>query len=90
MPTEPGLWWRVASVAGLLFLVLAYLVNQAGRCRPDSPRYLGANALGSGLLTAYSALIHEWVFVGLEGFWCLASLWALRRARWQASGLPVK
>ena len=81
MPTEPGLWWRVASVAGFLLLIAAYLANQTGRWRSDSRRYLGANVLGSGLLAGYSALIHEWVFVGLEGFWCLASLWALQRAR---------
>jgi hypothetical protein len=70
------------SVVGLLLLVVAYLVNQTGRTRPTSPRYLAANALGSGMLAAYSALIDEWVFVALEGFWCLASLWALRRADW--------
>ncbi len=80
MPQEPGLLWRVASVAGFLLLVGSYLVNQARRCQPDSARYLGANALGAGLLAGYSAVIHEWVFVGLEGFWCLASVWALRRA----------
>jgi hypothetical protein len=73
--------WRVASVVGLLCLVVAYLVNQRGGCRPDSRRYLLANAVGSGLLTAYSTVIGEWVFVALEGFWCAASLWALRGAR---------
>jgi hypothetical protein len=90
LPAEPGLGWRIVSVAGFLFLVIAYLVNQAGRCRPDSARYLGANALGSGMLAAYSGLIHEWVFVGLEGFWCVASLWALGRARGRGAGTAVK
>jgi hypothetical protein len=33
-------------------------------------RYLLANALGAGLLAAYSVAIGEWVFVALEGFWC--------------------
>ena len=70
--------WRVVSVVGMLCLVVAYLVNQRGACRADSRRYLYANALGSGLLTAYSAVIGEWVFVALEGFWCAASLWAMR------------
>lgn len=87
MPAEPGLGWQIVSVAGFLLLVIAYLVNQAGRCRPDSVRYLGANALGSGMLAAYSGLIHEWVFVGLEGFWCVASMWALgRRGRRAGAG----
>ena len=77
--------WRVLSIAGFLLLVGAYLVNQRGRCRPDSQRYLLANALGSGLLAAYSAVIDEWVFVALEGFWCIASLWALFGARRRAA-----
>ncbi|MCB9899533.1 MAG: hypothetical protein H6825_16120 [Planctomycetes bacterium] len=79
MPDAPGLAWTVASVAGFVLLVSSYLVNQAGRCRPDSLRYLSANTLGAGLLAAYSWRIGEFVFVGLEGFWCVASAFALRR-----------
>ena len=92
MPAEPGMLWRAVSVLGLLLLVLAYLVNQAGRTSSDSRRYLLANALGAGLLTVYSMIIGEWVFVLLEGFWCLASVWALRRpmrARDAVPGPPV-
>lgn len=81
MPDEPGVIWRVASVVGMLLLVGAYLVNQRGLCRPTSARYLGANALGSGMLAAYSWRIDEFVFVGLEGFWCVATLAALVKAR---------
>ena len=73
-----GTAWQVASIAGFLCLVGAYLVNQRGRCRADSTRYLLTNALGAGLLAAYSVAIDQWVFVALEGFWCLASLWALQ------------
>jgi hypothetical protein len=80
--------WRAVSIVGLLLLVFAYLVNQSGRTRADSRRYLLANVLGAGLLTAYSAFIREWVFVGLEGFWCLASLWALRRPMRAHDALP--
>jgi len=76
-----GTVWQVASIAGFLCLVGAYLVNQRGRCRPDSPRYLLANALGAGMLAAYSVAIGEWIFVALEGFWCLASVWALQTRR---------
>lgn len=74
---EPGLVWRALSVAGFLALVGAYLANQRGWCRASSRRYLLANAAGSGLLAAYSGVIGEWVFVALEGFWCVASAWAL-------------
>lgn len=71
---------KAISVAGLALLVVAYLLNQRGHWKPGSRRYLLANAVGSFLLTVYSAWIAEWVFVGLEGFWCAASLVALRRA----------
>lgn len=81
MPIEPSLAWQLASAAGLLCLVLAYLVNQSGRCRADSARYLLANALGAGLLAAYSLVIDQPIFVALEGFWCVASLFALTRGR---------
>ena len=81
MPDDPGFAWRAASIAGFLMLVTAFLVNQNGRCRPDSRRYLGANALGAGLLAAYSGVIHEPVFVALEGFWSAASVWALLRVK---------
>jgi hypothetical protein len=76
---EPGPLWRILSIAGFLLLVGAYVVNQRGGCKPTSKRYLLANVLGSALLAAYSAVIREWVFVALEGFWCLASAWALQR-----------
>ena len=79
LPDAPGLAWHTASVAGFVMLVTSYLVNQTGRCRPDSPRYLTANTVGAGLLAAYSWHIGELVFVGLEGFWCVASAFALRR-----------
>lgn len=79
MGSDPDLLWRVLSVAGFLCLVGAYLANQRGACRANSRRYLLANVVGSGLLAAYSAVIHEWVFVALEGFWCVASTWALVR-----------
>jgi hypothetical protein len=83
-----GTAWQVASIAGFLCLVGAYLVNQRGRCRSDSTRYLLANALGAGLLAAYSVAIGEWVFVALEGFWCLASVWALQ-TRGARQGRPA-
>ena len=79
MGHDPGLLWRALSVAGFLCLVGAYIANQRGACRATSRRYLFANAVGSGVLAAYSAVIGEWVFVALEGFWCVASCWALIR-----------
>jgi len=90
LPEDPGLIWRAVSVAGFLLLVSAYLVNQVGRCQPSSRRYLGANALGAGLLAAYSGVIHEPVFVALEGFWSAASVWALLRTRADDGGSETR
>ena len=80
MPEDPGTLWRAVSVLGFLLLVGAYITNQVGRCSPRSGKYLLANILGAGLLAAYSAMIDEPVFVGLEGFWCLASVAAWLRS----------
>ncbi len=77
MVDDPGVIWRVVSVVGFLFLVGAYIANQRKWTHAESQTYLVANVIGSGLLAAYSAVIKEWVFVGLEGFWCVASLMAL-------------
>jgi len=84
LPEDPGLAWRALSVAGFLLLVGAFLANQAGRWPTQGRRYLGANALGAGILAAYSGAIQEWVFVALESFWCVASVWILVR---RASGV---
>jgi len=81
VPLDPGLLWRCISVAGFLLLVGAYIANQRGYTVADSWRYLLANAVGAGVLAGYSAVIGEWVFVALEGFWCAASLVALARRR---------
>ena len=80
LTSDPGVLWRALSVVGMLSLVVAYLLNQRKLWKPDSLRYLLCNVLGSGLLAVYSMVIGEWVFVGLEGFWCLASVNALRTA----------
>lgn len=88
MPELSGdisLAWRLVSLVGLLSLVSAYLLNQRGKWQPDSTAYLLFNVIGSALLAAYSTMIREWIFVALEGFWCVASMFALRRARAEAS-----
>jgi hypothetical protein len=79
-----GALWTILSIAGMLLLVVAYVLNQRGIWKPGERRYLLANAIGAGLLTAYSAWIEQWVFVGLEGFWCVESL----RALWPRPASP--
>jgi hypothetical protein len=65
--------WRAISIVGMVLLVVAYVLNQRGIWRPADRAYLLANAVGAFLLTVYSWRIGEWVFVGLEGFWCAVS-----------------
>lgn len=69
--------WKLLSAIGFGLLVGAYLLNQRGVLGPQSRRYLMMNACGAALLAGYSWWIREWIFVALEGFWSLASLWAL-------------
>lgn len=72
---------KVASAAGLLLLVGAYLLNRRGDWAPTSSRYLWCNAVGALLLAIYSFWIREWVFVALEGFWSVVSFAPLLRRR---------
>lgn len=73
--------WRAISIVGMLLLVVAYVANQRGVVSADSRRYLLANAVGAGMLAAYSAKIDEWVFVVLEAFWCFAAVWTLAQVK---------
>jgi uncharacterized membrane protein len=73
--------WRAISIVGMLLLVIAYVANQRGATSATSPRYLLANIVGAAMLAAYSAVIGEWVFVLLEGFWCGAAVWTLAQVK---------
>ncbi len=90
MGADPGLVWRAASVVGFLCLVGAYIANQRGACRADSVRYLVSNVVGAGILALYSAIIGEWVFVALEGFWCGASVHALATVGRRRAAKPLE
>ena len=72
--------WRLASILGMLLLVLGYVLNHRGRWSPQSIPYLAANSLGGLVLAVYSWHIGEWVFVALEGFWSWVSAVPLARA----------
>ena len=79
----------VLQIAGALVILAAFAAGQFNLLAPDSRVYLGANAIGSAVLTATAVAAAEWGFVLLEGCWAVASLYGLvRRARTPAPGLP--
>ncbi len=67
------------SVAGMLLLVIAFILNQRGKLLATSKTYLLMNGVGSLFLTVYSIYIWQWVFAVLEGFWCFVSFQPLTR-----------
>ncbi|THU41831.1 hypothetical protein FAM09_06935 [Niastella caeni] len=64
---------------GVFILLLAYLMNLAGKLSKDGLLYIGLNIVGAGLACLASWLIHYLPFVLLEGTWTLVSLGALIR-----------
>ena len=64
---------------GVLILLLAYLLNLAGKILKDGLLYIVLNIVGAGLACLASWLIHYLPFVLLEATWTLVSLGALFR-----------
>lgn len=64
---------------GVFILLLAYLMNLAGKLSRDSLLYIVLNIIGAGLACLASWLIHYLPFVLLEGTWTVVSLAALIR-----------
>lgn len=63
--------------AGVLILLIAFLLNLAGKLSKDGLVYALLNVIGAGLACLASVLIHYLPFVILEGTWTLVSLFAL-------------
>lgn len=64
---------------GVFILLLAYLLNLAGKISKNGLLYIVLNITGAGLACLASYLIHYPPFVLLEGTWALVSLAALVR-----------
>lgn len=62
---------------GVLILLVAFLLNLAGKLTQDSPLYIWLNVLGAGLACFAALLIRYMPFVILEGTWTVVSLVAL-------------
>jgi len=58
-------------------LLIAFLLNLAGKLQKDSLAYILMNIIGAGLACLASYLIHYIPFVILEGTWTVVSIGAL-------------
>ena len=64
---------------GVAILLLAFLLNLAGKLSKDGLPYILLNITGAGLACIASWLINYLPFVILEGVWALVSVVALIR-----------
>jgi hypothetical protein len=67
------------GLVGMLCLIGAFLANLNGRLDNDARLYQVLNLVGAGILAWYGVVKETYIFVGLEGFWALAALYALIR-----------
>lgn len=65
---------------GVGLLLLAFVLNIAGRMKAEGIPYLGLNLAGAALACLSSWMIDFMPFVVLEGTWAAATLIALVRA----------
>ena len=65
------------GLAGVFILLVAYLLNLAGKLSKDGLLYILLNLFGAGMACLASYLIHYIPFVILEGTWTVVSLGAL-------------
>jgi len=63
--------------AGVLILLIAFLLNLSGKISKDALPYILMNVAGAALACLASYLIHYLPFVLLEGTWTIVSLFAL-------------
>lgn len=64
---------------GVTILLIAYLLNLAGKIGKDDAWYLWLNCIGAGTACLASVLLHYMPFIILEGVWTLVSLIGLIR-----------
>lgn len=62
---------------GVFILLIAFLLNLAGKLGKESLAYILMNIIGAGLACLASYLIHYIPFIILEGTWTVVSIFAL-------------
>jgi hypothetical protein len=69
----------VVATAGVTLMLLAFVLNLAGRVQANGAVYLWLNLFGGALACAASIMIGYVPFVVLEGAWTLAALAGITR-----------
>ena len=67
-------WSDIIGSFGVTLLLIAFLLNLAGKISKDGLTYILLNLIGAGLAMLASWLINYMPFVVLEGTWTLVSL----------------
>ena len=62
---------------GVAILLVAFVLNAAGKISRDHMAYILMNLTGAGIACYASVLLNYWPFIILEGAWALVSLAAL-------------
>ena len=60
--------------AGMLMVLIGFLMNQFHKWDADSLIYDAVNSLGGVCLVYYAIMIQSWPFLGLNGLWTLVSI----------------
>lgn len=68
------------AYAGMISILLAFVLETRGKLHSKQTRYLVLMAVGSGFLAVRALIISEWAFLVLEVVWCGAALVALGTA----------
>lgn len=67
----------LVGLSGMILLVAAFLLNLLGKLRASTLGYKLLNVFGAGILAWYGFAKETYIFVALEGFWALASVYAI-------------
>jgi hypothetical protein len=65
------------QIAGALLILVAYVLGQFRRWKPDGWSYLIFNLAGSTALTVDAFAGRQWGFFLLEGVWAVVTTWSL-------------
>lgn len=80
----PELDIEIVQVIGALLILVAFVLLQAGRVKPNAKSYLILNLLGAVILTTTAILERQPGFILLEGIWALVTVISIVRRKRRA------
>ena len=69
----------IVQIVGSLFVLVPFVLVQAGKLTPTRISFLAANVVGSGILAVDALVGQQWGFLLLEGVWAVVSVVGLIR-----------